>query len=36
LKAIEDMVDTSVGLTGDVHTYLSKKMREALTGREET
>jgi Cu/Ag efflux pump CusA len=36
LKAIEDMVDSSVGLTGEVHTYLSKKMREALTGREET
>src|SRR5262245_5027698 len=36
VKAIEDMVDASVGLTGEVNTYLSKKMREALTGREET
>jgi CzcA family heavy metal efflux pump len=36
LAAIEEVVDSSVGLTGDVQTHLSKKMREALTGREET
>ena len=36
LEAIEQMVDSSLGLTGDVQSYLSKKMREALTGREET
>jgi Cu/Ag efflux pump CusA len=36
LEAIEQMVDTSLGLSGEVQTYLSKKMREALTGEEET
>jgi Cu/Ag efflux pump CusA len=35
LAAIEEVVDSSVGMTGEVRTYLSKKMREALTGREE-
>jgi Cu/Ag efflux pump CusA len=34
--AIEEIVDSSVGMSGEVRTYLSKKMREALTGREET
>jgi len=36
LASIEEVVDSSVGMTGEVQTYLSKKMREALTGREET
>ena len=36
LAAIEEVLDSSVGMTGEVQTYLSKKMREALTGREET
>ena len=36
LAAIEEVVDSAVGITGEVQTYLSKKMREALTGREET
>jgi CzcA family heavy metal efflux pump len=36
VKAVEDVIDSSVGMTGEVRTYLSKKMREALTGREET
>jgi Cu/Ag efflux pump CusA len=36
VAAIEDLVDSSVGMTGDVQTHLTKKMREALTGREET
>lgn len=35
LASIEETVDSSVGMTGEVRTYLSKKMREALTGREE-
>jgi CzcA family heavy metal efflux pump len=36
LASIEEVVDSSVGMTGEVRTYLSKKMREALTGSEET
>ena len=36
LAAIEEVLDSSVGMAGEVQTYLSKKMREALTGREET
>jgi Cu/Ag efflux pump CusA len=36
LASIEEVVDSSVGMTGEVQTYLSKKMREALTGREES
>jgi CzcA family heavy metal efflux pump len=36
LASIEEVLDSSVGMTGEVGTYLSKKMREALTGREET
>src|SRR4029077_18009541 len=34
LVSIEEVLDSSVGMTGEVRTYLSKKMREALTGRE--
>jgi Cu/Ag efflux pump CusA len=36
LSSIEEVLDSAVGMTGEVRTYLSKKMREALTGREET
>jgi len=36
LAAIQGTVDTYPGVDGKVETYLSKKMREALTGGEDT
>jgi Cu/Ag efflux pump CusA len=36
LASIEEVLDSSVGMTSQIGTYLSRKMREALTGREET
>ena len=36
LASIEEVLNSAVGMTGEVQTYLSKKMREALTGTEES
>lgn len=36
LEAMRQVVDSYPGMNGHVETYLSKKMRETLTGREKT
>ena len=36
LEAMREVVDSFPGMNGQVQTYLSKKLREALTGRDNT
>jgi Cu/Ag efflux pump CusA len=36
LEAMQEVVDSFPGMNGRVQTYLSKKLREALTGRDNT